>query len=437
MFNIFDLAQRLNGFPMKKATEEYNKILTIPESQFEEYIKQKKNEIVKFHFQNNEFYRKLVGNSLPDDWESLPIMTKSDYQKPLEERLSIGYKNPKQLYTNKTSGSTGMPMIFAIDKFAHAMTWVNIIQKYGWYGIDLNSSYQARFYGIPQDFLGYRKERLKDFLSKRYRFSIFDLSDKALENILIKFRSAPFQYINGYTSSIVLFANYLESKGIILKDICPSLKVCITTAEMLFDKDKILLEKQFGIQVVNEYGASETGILAITNLENNWQVSSELSFIEILDKDNRPVPLGTEGKVVVTNLFNKAHPFIRYEIGDMGILDQDSTFKKPLLKSISGRTNDFVQLPSGKKASGLTFYYVTKTVIQNDGNIQEFVIKQTALDTFDILYKSKVPLTPKQISDIKNAAQTYLEPHLKFTFSRKEFIKRSKSGKLKQFESLI
>lgn len=437
MFNIFDLAQKLNGFPMKKAEEEYNRILAIPESQYENYINQKKKEIVAFHFENNEFYKKLVGNSLPDDWQRLPIMTKSDYQIPLEQRLSSGYNNPKQLYTNKTSGSTGTPMFFAIDKFAHAMTWANIIYKFGWYGVDLNSSYQARFFGIPQDFIGNKIERFKDFLGKRYRFSIFDLSDAALEKILKKFKSTPFQYINGYTSSIVLFANYLESKGIILKTICPTLEVCITTAEMLFDKDKILLEKQFGIRVVNEYGASETGVIAITNLENKWQVSSELSFIEILDKDNNPVPHGTEGKVVVTNLFNKAHPFIRYEIGDMGILDEQSTFKKPVLKSISGRTNDFVLLPSGKKASGLTFYYVTKTVMQNDGNIQEFVIKQTALDTFEVLYKSNEPLTSKQIADIKTAAKTYLEPHLKFNFMRKEFIKRTKSGKLKQFESLI
>lgn len=437
MLNLLYLSLKLNGFPIKKAEEEYRRILAIPAAQYENYINQKRNEIVKFHFENNTFYKKLVGDTLPDTWVDLPVMKKSDYQKPLEERLSIGYKNTKQLYTNKTSGSTGTPMIFAIDKFAHALTWVNIIHKYGWHGIDLNSSYQARFYGIPQDFLANKKERLKDFLSKRYRFSIFDLSDEALKKVLRKFQSTPFHYINGYTSSIVLFANYLESKNIILNDICPSLKVCITTAEMLFDNDKVLLEKQFGVPVVNEYGASESGIIAITNLENKWQVSSESVFVEILDKDNKPVPLGTEGKVVVTNLFNKAHPFIRYEIGDLGALDQASTFKKPILQSISGRTNDFVLLPSGKKASGLTFYYITKTVIQNDGNIQEFIIKQTALDTFEVFYKSRVPLTLKQISDIKAAAQSYLEPHLKFTFTRKEFIKRTKSGKLKQFESLI
>ena len=44
--------------------------------------------------------------------------------------------------------------------------------------------------------------------------------------------------------------------------------------------------------------------------------------MEILDENNQPVPYGKEGKVVITSLYNKAHPFIRYEIGDVGILDE-------------------------------------------------------------------------------------------------------------------
>ena len=63
----------------------------------------------------------------------------------------------------------------------------------------------TRFYGIPLDTIGYYKERLKDFLSKRYRFPIFDLSDKKLDKVLNHFKTKKFDYINGYTSSIVLF----------------------------------------------------------------------------------------------------------------------------------------------------------------------------------------------------------------------------------------
>ena len=75
--------------------------------------------------------------------------------------------------------------------------------------------------------MGYYKERLKDLLSRRYRFSVFDLSDAQLEKNLNKFKNTAFDYINGYTSSIVQFAKFLERKNSILKESCPSLQVCI------------------------------------------------------------------------------------------------------------------------------------------------------------------------------------------------------------------
>ena len=86
------------------------------------------------------------------------------------------------------------------------MTWAVIQDRFSWFDLDFNSSKQARFYGIPLDLKGYYKERLKDRLSQRYRFSVFDLSDAAFETCLKKFSTTAFDYLNGYTSSIVQFA---------------------------------------------------------------------------------------------------------------------------------------------------------------------------------------------------------------------------------------
>lgn len=436
MFKLFDFSLRINGFPIKKATAEFEEILAISEEKFETYVTKKRNEIVNFHLQNNTFYQKLVGKAEIENWNTLPVLTKKDLQQPLSERLSDGY-SPKTVFVNKTSGSSGAPFVFAKDKMCHAITWASIIYRFGWYGIDFNSSYQARFYGIPLDFIGNKKERLKDFLGNRYRFSIFDLSDVVLENVLVKFKNSKFDYINGYTSSIVLFAKFLKQKNIILKTICPTLKVCLVTSEMLFEEDKILMEKQFGVPIVNEYGASELDLIAFENTKNEWQVNSETLFVEILDDNNQPVPNGKEGKIVITSLYNKAHPFIRYEIGDVGILDEKSTFKKPILKKLFGRTNDVAVLPSGKKSPGLTFYYVTKSIIEDDGNVKEFVVKQTKIDSFEIDYVSKFDLTSAQIKKIEDAIELYLEPNLKFIFTKKDFLERTKRGKLKQFQSTL
>ena len=415
---------------------EFSKIQAISNDEYENYIDLKRKEILDYHLKNNKSYIEFVGKSNVQNWSELPIMTKKDFQKPLHERLSNGFSTAN-VYINKTSGSSGDPFIFAKDKFCHALTWANIIHKFSWYKIDFNTSKQARFYGIPLDFIGNKKERLKDVLKNSYRFPIFDLSDKILEKVLLKFQNKKFDYINGYTSSIVLFAKFLEKKNIVLTSVCPTLKCCVVTSEMLFDEDKTLMEKQFGVPVVNEYGASELDLIAFQNSNDEWQINSETLFVEILDENNNILPNGKEGRIVITSLYNKAHPFIRYDIGDIGILDEKSTSKKPILKKLIGRTNDIALLPSGKKSPGLTFYYVTKSIIEDDGNVKEFVIKQTKIDTFDIEYVSQKELNNNQIKTIEKAISTYLENGLHFNFIRKEKLTRSKSGKLKQFVSLI
>jgi len=436
MLNIFDFSLKLNGFPIVKAKQEFEEILKIPEADYEEYILRKRKEIVDYHLKNNTFYQELTSEVNINDWNNLPVLTKKNLQKPLSERLAKGFE-PKKIFINKTSGSSGDPFIFAKDKPCHALTWASIIYRFGWFGIDFNSSYQARFYGIPLDFIGNKKERLKDFLSQRYRFTIFDLSDEILEGFLKHFKVKKFDYINGYTSSIVLFAKFLQKKNLVLKDICPSMKVCVVTSEMLFEEDKLLMETQFGVPVVNEYGASELDLIAFENRNGEWQVNSETLFVEILDENNQPVPHGTEGRIVITSLYNKAHPFIRYDIGDIGILDEKSTFKKPILKKLIGRTNDIAILPSGKKSPGLTFYYVTKSIIEDDGNVKEFIIKQTKFDSFEVDYVSENLLSADQIRQIEEAISLYLEPNLKFIFNRKNSLERTNRGKLKQFKSML
>lgn len=434
--NIFDWSLKLKDFPLKQAQSKLDAIQKIEETDFENYVGHQRQEILKFHFHNNQDYQNFLGDKLPVCWEKVPVMTKSDLQKPLSERLSKGF-SPQNVYINKTSGSSGHPFIFAKDKFCHALTWAVIKNRFGWYSIDFNHSFQARFYGIPLDFMGYYKERIKDILSNRYRFNIFNLNESVCEKFIAVFKNKPFDYINGYTSSIVLFAKYLRQNNMILKEICPTLKVCVTTSEMLFDDDRTLLEMQFGIPIVNEYGASELDLIAFQHPEGYWQLNSETLFVEILDENNRPLPHGQEGKIVITSLFNKAHPFIRYEIGDVGIQSSESTFKKPILQKLTGRTNDFAILSKGEKVPGLTFYYLTKSVMADDGNLKEFVVHQSGETIFEITYVSLSAFDENQENRIRKALEKYVGTDLEVIFARTEKLNRTKAGKLKQFTSAV
>lgn len=434
--NLFDLSLKLNRFPISEAKSHLASIQKLNVSEFSTYVDHQKEQIVQYHLANTPFYKSVFGSNTFSSWEAVPIMTKQDLQQPLRQRLSkkIAKKN---IHLHKTSGSSGEPFVFAKDKFCHALTWSVIQNRFGWFNIDFNSSLQARFYGIPLDNIGYYKERLKDAIGNRFRFSVYDLSDAAFEGFVKKFATTPFDYINGYTSAIVMFARYLERKEIVLNTICPTLKVCVVTSEMLFEDDKLVLEKQFGVPIVNEYGASELDIIAFQNSTGNWMVNSETLFVEIVDEQNNVLPYGKEGRIVITSLYNKAHPFIRYDIGDIGRLSEKSTIQKPQLEKLIGRTNDIAILPSGKKAAGLTFYYITKSIVEDDGNVKEFVIEQLDLKTFKVIYVSQEILTAKQTRYIEAEMEQYLEKGLHIIFERQPHLKRSPSGKLKQFVSLL
>jgi len=436
LVKIFDTTLRLQGYDLRPADQDLLALDALNHADYTAVIERQKQTILDYHLAHTSFYKKWVGDTVPKRWEDLPVLTKGDLQRPLQERLSQGYTS-KNCYVGKTSGSSGTPFIFAKDKACHARDWAAFAKAYAAQNIDINKDLQARFYGIPLDTKGYYTERLKDKLLNRYRFPIFNMNDAKMEAILNHFRRKPFAYINGYTSSIALFARYLAAKNIVLTSVCPTLTTCMVTSEMLFPEDKAVMEKCFGVPVLNEYGASELGLIAFSNTEGEMVLNTHNLYVECLDENNQPVPHGNEGKLVITALHNKAHPMIRFEIGDVGVISQSSTDNRKILKKLIGRTSDIATLPDGKVVPGLTFYYVTKRVIANDSTIKEFVITQTASDTFVIDYVSTQALSKKQEQDVITDINTYVATGLQVVFNKKDHITRQKSGKLKQFTSLV
>ena len=434
--NFFDFTLQLSGFPIKEAKKQLQQIQSVAEGDYKEFILQKKKEIVSYHLSQNPFYKNFIGNRDISDWENIPILQKKDLQIPLKKRLSHSFSLKNTLH-GRTSGSSGVPLHYAKDKLCHAYTWAGIMNRFGWYGIDFNTSYQARFYGIPLGKWAYKKEQLKDWLAQRHRFPIFDLSEQKLKEFLSVFRKKKFHFINGHTSSIVLFAKFLKKEGLILKEVCPTLEHCMVTSEMLFDDDKKLLQEQLGIPIINEYGASELDLLAFTNPGGEFQMNSELAFIEVVDDHGKQLPNGTPGKIVVTMLHNKAHPFIRYEVGDIGVLSEKSTPKKPILKELLGRTNDNAHLPKGTIVPGHTFYYVTKTALGIDSPVKEFIVEQNTLNTFTLVYVSDRDLDSQEIQSLNDALYTYLKTKVILRTQKVAVMDRTQRGKLKQFVSKL
>jgi phenylacetate-CoA ligase len=429
---FLDLILSIKGFPIRRAKQDLVQIRQLSAKDFSIWQNQKSWEAARYHFENNCRYRKLFKSGFPDKWDNLPIVQKSDLQGNLNDLISAPFRR-SLVYIGSTSGSSGHPFFFAKDKYAHAMTYALIANRYASHGLSLRQK-QARFYGIPMSGKSKWLEIAKDLAFSRVRFPVFDLSEAKMGSFLEKFAATKFQYLYGYTSALVLFAQYLVSKSENLKTLCPSIKACIVTSEVCNQDDQYLLEKAFGIPVLNEYGASELDVIAFTNKTGAWELSVENLLIEVLNEHGQRVPDGKEGRIVITSLHNRAFPMVRYDIGDIGSIANNGHNK---LLSLSGRTNDIIVLPSGKKAAGLTFYYISRRILESGGTIKEFIVKQTAIDKFLFEVVADQPLSIEVIEAIESAMLEYLESGLSLEVKNVTQIHRPSNGKAKHFYSLL
>lgn len=431
--NLFFKILEWQGFPMAKSSNDLFFVQSMDTLSFHQWVQAQRENQFNFFKEKNNFYKSFLSiKGCEGTFDEAAILCKSEVQRPLKELVSKQYID-KKLFVNNTSGSSGTPFFFAKDKYSHAMTWALIRNRYRWHGIEYGKSLQARFYGIPLKGKKYYIEKIKDLIAARVRFPVFDLSEEKLWSFIKRFKKLPFEYLNGYTSSLVYFAEFCIENKINLKVICPTLKVCFPTSEMCTPQDREIMEKGFGVRIAVEYGAAEMDVIAFEDQDGDWLVSNENVFLEIVNNDGNPVPDGQEGRIILTSIYNRAIPLYRYEVGDIGIIRPERKGKYQVLEKLIGRTNEFAILPSGRKVPALTFYYITKTLIQEQFKIKEFVIRQTAFDTFNYEYVSDMPLSSAVKESILEAMNTYLEPSLKATFEKRDFIERGKTGKLKQF----
>lgn len=125
----------------------------------------------------------------------------------------------------------------------------------------------------------------------------------------------------------------------------------VTGGEVLTDDIKERIAAAFGGAPFNGYGTTEIGYVAVEcDRHAGLHVFEDQVLIEVVDDDYRPVPAGQPGtRLLVTNLFNRTQPLIRYELDDLvtaspGPCPCGRPF--PLLRKIEGRSDDVLALPA-------------------------------------------------------------------------------------------
>jgi phenylacetate-CoA ligase len=134
---------------------------------------------------------------------------------------------------------------------------------------------------------------------------------------------------------------------------------------MLIPSERKVIEEVFGIKVTDRYGCEEVSLIGCEcEKHEGLHLNIEHLFIEFLGDDGMPVPTGEPGRIVVTDLMNKAMPLIRYQVEDMGV----PTSRKcscgrglSLMESVAGRVADFLIRQDGTRVAGVSLIENTLT----------------------------------------------------------------------------
>jgi phenylacetate-CoA ligase len=368
----FWLIDFLNGSVIKKHLEEVQNVLNDFNSKKSLSIRTlNEDNILKHAITTVPFYQSLKNlNSLKD----FPVINKNSIRGNFAALQSSKYSDKNKNIVS-TSGSTGAPLQISQD--------ANKRKR--------NSADTAFFasragYTIGEELIyiklwpnSFGIKNLSGFLKNVKMHSVYKLSDIDI-SILIKKIKNNSNNLNmvGYSGSYEKICNYLDK--INSQPIKCNMKSIIANSERLSDTTKKSMEKYFGCKVVSRYSNNENGILAQQNLVENdkFEINWASYNIEILDlNEDKPVSYGEIGRVVVTDFFNYATPIIRYDTGDVAVMNIDNNV--PYIERIEGRKLDMIYNTSGEIISSHLCYHLSKY-----GPFKQYQLVQYGLKDYNI-----------------------------------------------------
>ena len=311
--------------------------------------------LLDFCYESNPFYRSRMVDSgvVPsdirkaDDLQLLPILQKSDIRAAGLTMFSSGYSATNSILT-RTGGSTGVPLHVYVDREAmnwkYAATWRHN-QWAGWRPGDR----VAAIWGDTSRAFSL-KAWLRNKLQHRMIFlDTLQFSDANCIAFFDEITTFKPTILFGHAHSIYGFIRFCEARDLRL----PRVSGVVTTAMTLSDHERTTIERVTRSPVYNRYGCEELSIIASESDEHSGlHVFSEGLVVELL-----PTDVPNESELVITDLFNRAMPMIRYAIGDVARVDsvaRPSDRGLARLARVSGRTADFLYRPDGSSVFGIS-----------------------------------------------------------------------------------
>lgn len=270
-----------------------------------------------------------------EDIKKLPVITKDMVKKYAQEMLTV----PKwQVMVGHTSGTTGTPLTVY-------SSWPSIWWNQAYtYSARLRNGFK---YGQPLVSLRGNLDRntmhMKVHVSNTLYLSSYCINKDTIKtyyDVIIKHKPVA---IEGYPSSLYTLSLCMSEAGLKL-----DIPVAFTSSETLLDYQRILIEKQLGTEIYDNFGMTEQTIY----------LQEAFNHQGYYDLPGYSINEYLEDGEICTSLTNEAFPLIRYRSNDIiELAELDAEHPQIMVKSVEGRKEDFLLCKDGGRIQRLDFIF--------------------------------------------------------------------------------
>jgi phenylacetate-coenzyme A ligase PaaK-like adenylate-forming protein len=234
--------------------------------------------------------------------------------------------------------------------------------------------------------------------------------------------------LSGYASTLSLLAAEARSGRLTISPIGVA-----TCGEPLRPEVRAEIEAVWPVHVYNYYGMSE-GLYAFPcQAGDAMHLPDDLHYVEPVDEAGRPVPPGTPAaRLLVTNLFNRTEPLIRYEVTDrLVVLPEPCAcgIAMRLIDHVVGRTDDLFTYPAGVRVHPIAI----EAPLERNRHVVEYQVIQTERGV-RVRFCANGWVDPSEVSASLEAALRgcgLVDPEV--SLEQVPELSRQASGKLKRF----
>jgi len=129
-------------------------------------------------------------------------------------------------------------------------------------------------------------------------------------------------------------------------------KAIVYGGDLLRQPDRELLERHYGVPVLSSYQAVEAPRIAFQcERREGHHISLDQVAVRVVDEAGATLPPGTTGRIVISNLVNRATVLLNYVLGDLVTMARAPCpcgRGLPVLEGIDGRTDDLLVAQDGE-----------------------------------------------------------------------------------------